>query len=577
MNFPRSMTVKALLWLAFASLTVLMLALAGIAVNSMSEAGNQASRYASGIGARTATMEAYRAAFHRHAISVQRVMLAADPAELAAARSMEVKAAAEVGAVLAQFNELQAHATGLDEDERSIAANINRLQRSYQDASGQMLALAASDRQRAVAKLNEARPLAAELEQQIEHYLRHSQELAVQTVQNAATYAAGRCKLMIAIGLIAIGLALFFATTIVRWLMRTLGAEPRVLKTVTQRIADGNLDPIPGAKGAAAGSVLGAMAQMQDRLTHLITQIRTTADSVVIGAGEIASGNQDLSSRTEQQAASLQETAANMDELTSTVRHNADNARQANQLAASACEIATRGGAVVGEVVTTMQDIEASSNKVVDIIGTIESIAFQTNILALNAAVEAARAGEQGRGFAVVAGEVRSLAQRSASAAKEIKQLIGNAAGKVQSGSALVERAGATMRDTVQAEQQVVDIMGEIDAASEAQSLGIGQVSQAVGQMDQVTQQNAALVEQAAAAAQSLEEQATQLKAAVSVFKVADAIPLTSAVRPPKRNGSLPTRTLTTARAVPAHAPGAKPAAAALPLTSKTNEAWETF
>ncbi|MHA6891664.1 methyl-accepting chemotaxis protein [Ralstonia pseudosolanacearum] len=566
MNFTRSMTVKALLWLAFASLTVLMLALAGIAVNSMSEAGNQASRYASGIGARTATMEAYRAAFHRHAISVQRVMLAADPAELAAARSMEAKAAAEVGAVLAQFSELQAHATGLDEDERSIAANINRLQHSYQDASEQMLALAASDRQRSVAKLNEARPLAAELEQQIERYLRHSQELAVQTVQNAATYAAGRCKLMIAIGLIAVGLALFFATTIVRWLMRTLGAEPSVLKTVTQRIADGNLDPIPGAKGAPAGSVLGAMAQMQDRLTHLITQIRSTADSVVIGAGEIASGNQDLSSRTEQQAASLQETAANMDELTSTVRHNADNARQANQLAASACEIATRGGAVVGEVVTTMQDIEASSNKVVDIIGTIESIAFQTNILALNAAVEAARAGEQGRGFAVVAGEVRSLAQRSASAAKEIKQLIGNAADKVQSGSALVERAGTTMRETVQAVQQVVDIMGEIDAASEAQSLGIGQVNQAVSQMDQVTQQNAALVEQAAAAAQSLEEQATQLKDAVSVFKVADAIPLTSAVRPPKRNAPLP-----------AHTPGAKPAAAALPLTSKTTEAWETF
>ncbi|WP_412769391.1 methyl-accepting chemotaxis protein [Ralstonia pseudosolanacearum] len=323
--------------------------------------------------------------------------------------------------------------------------------------------------------------------------------------------------------------------------------------------------------------MLGAMARMQDRLTHLITQIRTTADSVVIGAGEIASGNQDLSSRTEQQAASLQETAANMDELTSSVKHNADNARQANQLAASACGIAARGGAVVGAVVTTMQDIEASSNEVVDIIGTIESIAFQTNILAPNAAVEAARAGEQGRGFAVVAGEVRSLAQRSARAAKAIKQLIGDAADKVQSGSALVERAGTTMRDTVQAVQRVVDIMGEIDAAAEAQSLGIGQVNQAVSQMDQVTQQNAALVEQAAAAAQSLEEQATQLKDAVSVFKVADAIPLTSAVRPPKRNAPLPARTLATARVVPAYAPGAKPAAAALPLTSKTTEAWETF
>ncbi len=248
--------------------------------------------------------------------------------------------------------------------------------------------------------------------------------------------------------------------------------------------------------------------------------MHSSTESIDTGAREIAMGNTDLSQRTEQQAASLQQTASSMEQLTGTVRQNAENARQASQLAVNASDIATRGGDVVGQVVHTMQDIATSSNKVVDIIGVIEGIAFQTNILALNAAVEAARAGEQGRGFAVVAGEVRSLAQRSASAAKEIKELIGDSVDKVQSGSALVGRAGTTMDEIVQAVRRVTDIMGEISAASEEQSTGIEQVNRAVVQMDEVTQQNAALVEEAAAAAASLEEQTRQLQTVVGGWRV---------------------------------------------------------
>ncbi|MDR5736899.1 MULTISPECIES: methyl-accepting chemotaxis protein [unclassified Caballeronia] len=268
------------------------------------------------------------------------------------------------------------------------------------------------------------------------------------------------------------------------------------------------------------GRLFAGIEQMRANLTTMVGAVHRGAESIDVGAHEIASGNTDLSQRTEEQAASLQETASSMEELTSTVKQNADNARQASQLAVNASDIASRGGQVVEQVVDTMNAIASSSSKVVDIIGVIEGIAFQTNILALNAAVEAARAGEEGRGFAVVAGEVRSLAQRSAAAAKEIKALIGDSADKVQSGSELVTRAGETMGEIVQAVRRVTDIMGEISAASEEQSDGIEQVNRAVTQMDSVTQQNAALVEEAAAAAASLEEQTRQLKGVVGQWRI---------------------------------------------------------
>jgi methyl-accepting chemotaxis protein-1 (serine sensor receptor) len=272
------------------------------------------------------------------------------------------------------------------------------------------------------------------------------------------------------------------------------------------------------------GRLLRGMGEMEDMLTDLVTRIKESTDSITDASTQIAAGNTDLSQRTEEQAAALQETASSMGELTAMVRQNTERAHAANDLAANASDIALRGGTVVGEVVETMQAISASSRKVVDIIDVIEGIAFQTNILALNAAVEAARAGEQGRGFAVVAGEVRTLAQRSAAAAKEIRGLIGDSAEQVRNGSARVENAGQTMREIVAASRQVTTILGEISVASAQQSSGIEQVNQAVMQMDAVTQQNAALVEQAAAASSALAEQAHQLQSAVGEFKL-DATP----------------------------------------------------
>jgi len=289
-------------------------------------------------------------------------------------------------------------------------------------------------------------------------------------------------------------------------------------------IAAGDLRrPVVVTSRNEMGQLLDGIARMQRSLTETVRSVRSGSESIATATRQIAAGNIDLSSRTEEQASALQQTASSMDQLTGTVKQNADNARQASSLAANASEIANKGSAVVGQVVGTMGDINQSSAKIADIISIIEGIAFQTNILALNAAVEAARAGEEGRGFAVVAGEVRSLAQRSSAAAKEIKELIDTSVERVQSGSALVDEAGRTMTEIIGAVQRVTDIMGEIAAASEEQSGGIDQVARAVTQMDEVTQQNAALVEEAAAAAASLEEQAARLRGVVSVFQVDDS------------------------------------------------------
>jgi len=311
-----------------------------------------------------------------------------------------------------------------------------------------------------------------------------------------------------------------------RSITRPLNHAVRLARTV----AEGDLTSRIEVSGRdETAELLTALKSMNGNLQNIVHQVRESTETIHTASGEIATGNLDLSSRTEEQASSLEETASAMEQLTSTVRQNADHARQANQLAASASDVAAQGGGVVSDVVQTMGSINESSRKIVDIISVIDGIAFQTNILALNAAVEAARAGEQGRGFAVVASEVRSLAQRSAAAAKEIKGLIDDSVEKVGNGSRLVEQAGITMTEVVDSVRRVTDVVAEISSASQEQSDGIEQVNHAVSQMDQATQQNAALVEQAAAAAQSLRDQANRLSAVVSVFKLDDH---TAPVRP---------------------------------------------
>jgi methyl-accepting chemotaxis protein len=316
-------------------------------------------------------------------------------------------------------------------------------------------------------------------------------------------------------------LALVLGGALAWWLTRSITVPLRNAVQLANAVAKGDLSTRVEVRSKdEAGELMAALNTMTDNLNALVTQVRSGADSISTAAGEVASGNLDLSSRTEQQAGSLEESASALEELTGTVAQNADNATKGSELASSASKVAARGGAVVEQVVATMGEINDASKKIVDIISVIDGIAFQTNILALNAAVEAARAGEQGRGFAVVAGEVRTLAQRSATAAKEIKVLIDASVEKVGNGTRLVGEAGATMQDVVASVQRVSDIMSEISAASREQSIGIEQVNGAIAEMDQVTQQNAALVEEAAAATESMQEQAQNLAQAVSVFKL---------------------------------------------------------
>ncbi|MEG7406059.1 methyl-accepting chemotaxis protein [Serratia marcescens] len=319
-------------------------------------------------------------------------------------------------------------------------------------------------------------------------------------------------------------LMLIVVTGSAMWWLRTMLVQPlNQIRSHFERIAAGDLaTPIQVYGRNEISMLFASLQRTQQSLIGTVGAVRDGAESILIGLQEISEGNNDLSSRTEQQAASLEETAASMEQLTATVKQNADNARQASQLARDASATAAKGGELAGDVVTTMHDIANSSQKIGAITSVIDGIAFQTNILALNAAVEAARAGEQGRGFAVVAGEVRNLASRSAQAAKEIKGLIDESVSRVKHGSVLVENSGATMQDIVRSVTRVTDIMGEIASASDEQSRGIEQVTQAVTQMDQVTQQNAALVEESASAATALEEQAITLADAVAVFRLAD-------------------------------------------------------
>jgi len=408
------------------------------------------------------------------------------------------------------------------------------------------------------------------------------EDMSAAYVEFQNSYHSGRIG-MIVIGLVTLLLGAFFTWSITR----TITAPLLRAGKITETIASGDLTQTVEEKSHdEAGQLVHSLNTMQTKLAATVNEIKQSAAIIAVASQEIATGNADLSNRTESQASSLEETASSMEQLTSTVKQNAENAHQANQLVMSASDYAVKGGKVVGDVVQTMGSIKESSRKIVDIIGVIDGIAFQTNILALNAAVEAARAGEQGRGFAVVASEVRSLAQRSASAAKEIKTLIGDSVSKVDAGGKLVDEAGVTMSEIVTSVKHVADIMGEITAASKEQSAGIAEVNGAIAQIDEITQQNAALVEQAAAAAESLQEQADLLARAVGVFKIDNAAFAAQPVNTPSMLKTVnPPLELATEAATHA-APAIKPAAArktTLAPTPKRSTApqdegsWEEF
>jgi len=400
---------------------------------------------------------------------------------------------------------------------RKMLADIDKAREAYRTPRANILKRKAAGEDVSALLDSQLKPLADAYSQTI-LALEQRQRKLYEDARTEAAATAAQSRIILIAGtvvalLIGIGAAIL--------LSRSVTGPLQLAVRRAGQIAEGDLT------ARMDGQFNGVFARMRDdanttvaQLTQIVGQIQASASSITLAAGEIASGNSDLSRRTEQQAANLEETAASMEELTSTVRQNAEHARQANQLAIGAHGVASQGGEVVGQVVTTMSAIEASSKKIAEIISVIDGIAFQTNILALNAAVEAARAGEQGRGFAVVASEVRTLAQRSAAAAKEIKGLIDDSVGKVNDGSALVHKAGATMGEIVASVQRVTDIMAEISAASQEQSAGIEQVNQTVVQMDETTQQNAALVEEATAAARAMEDQAAQLADAVAIFRL---------------------------------------------------------
>ncbi|WMD22116.1 methyl-accepting chemotaxis protein [Achromobacter seleniivolatilans] len=568
----KNLTISKKLALAFTSLVFLLVILSGI---SWYRSGVQRDATDSLIDSRIPINQSLSILMDRvrvQAIQMRNLIIFTNQERVAAAKKQIAESRREV---VEQYSYLDGAVTSA-EGKAALKHMKEGRQKFIATADGFLDLIAKEQKDEATRYLMDVfRPVQLAYESTIREQISVQNELTKQTSILAADAGDTLRRDIVISTAAAVVLASILALVLIRSITRPLA---RAID-VADRVAAGDLSAaIIDDRRDEVGQLLNALERMRHSLSATVSAVRHNAESVAAASAQIASGNNDLSARTENQASALEETAASMEQLGTTVRQNADNAQAANKLAITASEVAQKGGNVVAEVVNTMNGIRESSGKISDIISVIDSIAFQTNILALNAAVEAARAGEQGRGFAVVAGEVRSLAKRCADAAKEIKQLITASVHQVEEGTALVDDAGSTMADVVTAIRRVTDIMGEISVASNEQSTGVGQVGEAVTQMDEVTQQNAALVEEMAAAASSLTEQATALVKVVSVFKLANRedMPMAEVVTP------LPRLLAKTAVHAKPHAPALKPRGVIQPVmvsatAGREDREWETF
>lgn len=499
---------------AFALMIVLLFVVALVGITRLQESNQTTAKVVKDRYTKAALSVRLRDSVNTGAVNLRTALLFSDPAQ--AKKYLEQLTTTRKGSqeIMARLEKLNTTPTG-----KALFKDINDTRAKYAPARDRTAKLyLEGNREEAIVVLTtELVPLQAAYFDAIEKMVKYQEQQMERDSAAAADAGQQAITLMTGLSLAAAVAAIFVGYVVARSITAPVARAVELAEAVaqgdlTRRIEVNSNDEI--------GQLLAALKHMNESLVRIVSEVRSGTDTIATASGQIAAGNQDLSSRTEQQASSLEETASSMEELTSTVKQSAENAQQANQLAAAASSVAGKGGEVVGQVVDTMASINESSTKIVEIIGVIDGIAFQTNILALNAAVEAARAGEQGRGFAVVASEVRNLAQRSAAAAKEIKTLINDSVERVEDGTKLVGQAGATMQEIVQSVQRVTDIMTEMTAATREQTAGIEQINLAISQMDQVTQQNASLVEEAAAASESLQEQAGSLARAVSVFRL---------------------------------------------------------
>jgi methyl-accepting chemotaxis protein-1 (serine sensor receptor) len=526
LNFERTkmnnLSVRAKLTLAFAGLSLAVILVSLMAMRTLSQTNDRFEAYVNGISARATTAHLVKEAVDARAIAARNIVLVTKEQDIEVEKTTVLAAHAAVTKQLAELNRL-ARQDGTEEKAKSLIAEIDRVERLYGPVALSIVEMGLKKQtEAAIAKINdECRPLLISLVKANDAYTEYNDDIIKRTVAEAAQNYAMQRNILLAVCSLVVLAAVAAGVLITKSITQPISRAVEVAEAV----AAGDLtSSITATSEDEIGRLLIAMGNMQNGLAKVVSNVREGSQALANASSEIAQGNHDLSARTEQQASALEQTAASMEQLGTTVKQNADLAQQANLLAVNASSVATTGGGVVNLVIETMKGINDSSRKIADIISVIDGIAFQTNILALNAAVEAARAGEQGRGFAVVASEVRSLAGRSAEAAKEIKVLINASVGRVQDGSILVDQAGATMTEVVESIRKVTEIMSQISAASREQAQGVMQVGEAVTQMDQVTQQNAALVEEMAAAASSLKGQASDLVSGVEVFKLDDRV-----------------------------------------------------